>query len=275
MCPREVEAAPGIGQDGAVYDYLMQPIERLPGIGEVTARRLAGRGMAYVGDLLLHLPRDYIDDRRLSLVRELREGEAARVAGRIVHRESRGVGRRTQALFTVEDAGLQTLRLGFFHSPYMLRDARLAEGAEIAVRGKPERWGGQWRMTHPEWMPLSRFTPGWRPVYASVAGTAGARLGQWIEAAIAHLPAERSPLDAFLPELPSFATALALLHRPDEEGPASETWRQAVERIRLEELQVYLALMGRQKREAGVAAPRLSPNARVEALVAHLPWPLT
>ncbi len=270
-----VEVGARIGQDEAVYDYLMQPIDRLPGIGEAIARRLVGRGMAYVGDLLLHLPRDYVDDRRLSLVRELREGEGVRVAGRIVRRESRGVGRRTQALFTIEDAGLQTLRLNFFHSPYMLRDARLAEGAEITVRGKPERWGGQWRMTHPEWMPASRFTPGWRPIYASVAGYAGSRLGQWVEAAIAHLPVDASPLDAHFPVLPSFAKALAMLHRPDEDGPVSHAWQRAAERIRLEELQVYLALMGRQKRQAGVSAPRLAPNVRVQALVAQLPWPLT
>ncbi len=262
-------------QDGPVYAYLMQPVDMLPGIGEAIGRRLAGRGIQYVGDLLLHLPRDYVDDRHVRLVRELREGEAARVTGRILRRESRGFGRRAQVLLTLEDEGLQTLRLSFFHSPYMLKDARLVEGASISVRGRPERWRGQWQMTHPEWMPASRYAPGWRPIYASIAGVGGPRIGQWIETALSSLPEAASPLDVHFPAYPPLARALGQVHRPGDAGVLDPAWRQAVARLRLEELQVYLALMGRKKRQAGVPAPRLSDNAMVRALVQHLPWLLT
>ena len=262
-------------QDRPVYAYLMQPVGELSGIGEAIGRRLAARGIQYVGDLLLHLPRDYVDDRQVRLVRELREGEAARVGGRIVRRESRGFGRRAQVLLTIEDEGLQTLHLGFFHSPYMLKDARLAEGSAISVRGRPERWRGQWQMTHPEWMPAARFVPGWRPLYASVAGIAGNRIGQWIEAALSRLPDSPSPLDAHFPAHPPLARALRQVHRPGDAGVLDPAWGRAVERLRLEELQVYLALMGRKKRQAGVPAPRLADNALVRALMQHLPWPLT
>jgi ATP-dependent DNA helicase RecG len=262
-------------QHGAVYAYLMQPVDTLPGIGEALGRRLAGRGVQYVGDLLLHLPRDYVDDREVRLVRELREVESARVTGRIVRRESRGFGRRAQVLLTIEDEGLQTLRLSFFHSPYMLKDARLAVGATISVRGRPERWRGQWQMTHPEWMPASRYVSGWRPLYGSIAGVAGPRISQWIHAALDRLPDSPSPLDAYFPAYPPLARALRLIHWVGDAGILDPAWGQAIARLRTEELQVYLALMGRKKRQAGVPAPRLAANAMVRTLMQYLPWPLT
>ena len=258
-----------------MYAHLMQPVDTLPGIGEALGRRLAARGVRFVGDLLLHLPRDYVDDRQVRLVRELREGEAARVSGRVVRREARGIGRRAQVLLTLEDEGLQTLRLSFFHSPYMLKDARLTEGSCISVRGRAERWRGQWQMTHPEWLPASRYVPGWRPVYGNIAGIAGIRISQWIEGALVRLPDVASPLDAHLAPYPPLARALKQVHRLDEDGVHDPAWSRAIARLRLEELQVYLVLMERKKRQAGVPAPRLPATDLVHMLHDRLPWPLT
>ena len=48
---------------------------------------LAKLGLTQVQDLLLHLPLRYMDETRITAVRDLRLGDAALVEGEIVHNE--------------------------------------------------------------------------------------------------------------------------------------------------------------------------------------------
>ena len=59
-------AAPVLSATGAA------PVSTLPGIGPKVAEKLAARGLATVGDLWLHLPRQYEDRTRIVPIRALR-----------------------------------------------------------------------------------------------------------------------------------------------------------------------------------------------------------
>jgi len=259
-----------------VYASLLKPMNLLPGIGAAIEKRLAGRGIHCVGDLLLHLPKRYIDDRKTIPIRELREGEEARISGRIIRKSARGFGRKQQVTITLGDDDDARITLNFFHSGYMMSDARLSEGRDISVRGTPERWNNRLQMNHPEWTLPERFVPGWHPLYPSVAGLTGKRIEGLIAHALALLPsAVSSPLDASLPGLPPFLKALKRIHQPGEGGITDTLYAQSMQRIKLEELIVYLQLMQEKKQQAGVTAESLNDDSLEKRLIASLPFPLT
>jgi len=259
-----------------VYNTLLQPLNLIPGVGSVIEKRLNGRGVYAIGDLLLHLPKDYIDDREIVGIKTLQEGVEARIQGRIIRKSARGFGRKRQVTITLSDEDDARITLNFFHSGYMMSDARLSEGREISARGTPESWGGRLQMNHPEWIVAEQFRPGWHPRYSSLAGLNGKRVEGMIKTVLSMIPSDATvPLDGMLKDHPAFIKALSLLHMVDGEGVDSPLFQQSLERIKLEELLIYLQLMQEKRREAEVEAPAFINNKSVKQLVGSFPYPLT
>jgi len=258
-----------------MYQALLQDITVIPGVGPALGKRLVSTGIRCVGDLLLLLPKAYLDDRVSIPIRNLQEGVAARTRGRVLKVEATGMGKRRQVMIVLgDDTGAQ-VQLRFFHSPYLLRDARLTPGREISVRGKPEWWRDSCRMMHPEWMPLEAFGGGWKPVYASVAGLTGMRVAGMIQRILSLLPRTAvSSFDAHLKGYPSFGQSLRWVHAPNTD-PDSSPVRQAMVRLRLEELLTYLHLMRNMRQKAQVSAPKWPKADLAETFLASLPYPLT
>jgi len=248
----------------------------IPGIGATLEKRLMARGVSCLGDLLLHLPKDYIDDRHVCSVSQLSEGVSARIQGRIVSRQARGFGRSRQVILMLADDSGQ-ISLNFFHSGYMMSDARLTEGREISVRGVAERWKGFLQMNHPEWCVAESFQPGYKPVYASLAGLGGKRINTMIQHVLAMLPATAaSLLDDVLEKkchLPTLRQAIQHIHAPD--GLDGEALNIAAERLKSEEVIVYLHLMREKKRHADCPAVALQSEQHSEQLLNSFPFPLT
>jgi ATP-dependent DNA helicase RecG len=239
-------------------------------------KRFASRGVHVIGDLLLHLPKRYVDDRWVIPIKELQEGVEARIAGRVIQKSARGFGRKRQVTITLADEDDARITLNFFHSGYMMTDARLAEGRTISVRGVPERWSGRLQMNHPEWTVVEAFVPGWHPLYPSLAGFSGKRLQTLIGHALAMLPVSAvSSLDVMLKDQPSLRQALYRVHLPDESEVEPELSGSAFERIKLEELLIYLQLMQEKRLTAEVAAQAFTDSALEGRLIASLPFQLT
>jgi len=265
-----------VGHDFSVYRALLQDAGLVPGVGKVLAKRLAGSGVHYLGDLLLFLPKGYVDDRISVPIRELKEGAPARSSGRVLQVRSAGTGKKRQVVVTLGDDSGARLQLRFFHSSYVLRDARLAPGRNISVRGRPEWWHGSCQMLHPEWMPLESFHGGWKPVYSSLAGLGGRRMAGLIARALPLASASAvSPLDAGLTAHPPLAKALRLIHAPPEPGPDSDVVQKSYERLRLEELLTYLHLMLDMRQKARIQTPAWRETSLAKALLSSLSYPLT
>ena len=257
-----------------MYASLSLPLTVVQGIGPGLEKRLGQRGIRCLGDLLLHLPKDYTDDRQLQAIASLEVGVPSRIQGRIVQKQGRGYGRSRQVTIGLADSTGQ-IRLTFFHSGYMMSDARLAEGREITVRGVPELWQGRWQMSHPEWCLPEQFSPGFQPVYASLAGLNGKRIATLIRSAISLLPVgAASPLDGLQPAgAPSLRSALCSLHMPDRLD--HEVILDADKRIKSEELAIYLHLMHEKMRRAKCQAEMLGNEEQSGSLLETLPYPLT
>ncbi|ATX82071.1 ATP-dependent DNA helicase RecG [Mariprofundus ferrinatatus] len=271
-----VECVTSIVQDKAMYDYLAQPLTRIPGVGTALEKRFIARGIACLGDLLLHLPKEYVDDRHICSITRLQEGASARIIGRIVSKQARGFGRNRQVCIRLADDTGQ-ISLNFFHSGYMMSDARLSEGREISVRGVAERWKGYWQMSHPEWCVTESFQPGFQPVYASLAGLGGRRVGSIVSQALSLIPDTlKSPLDQRLAEqfhLPAMLQAFRQIHHPDSIG--HEMLERAIGRLKSEEIIIYLHLMREKKLKAVSPAAALTDGIKSQSMLEEFPFPLT
>ena len=127
--------------------YLLSdvPIDRVKGIGPKTAKKLTDAGIASVGQLLLHVPRRYLDRSQLFDLSSVPLGEEVTVGGVVQHVSSRRIsGRRTMTQATIGD-GTSTLKAVWFN-PYL----RLREGEEVALSGKVERFGRNLQMKSPD-----------------------------------------------------------------------------------------------------------------------------
>lgn len=259
-----------------MYQTMTLPLSTLKGVGNTLKKRMNLRDIHTLGDLLLHLPKNYIDDREIVPVSQLSDSVAARIQGRILAREGRGYGKNRQVIILLADESGQ-IRLNFFHSGYMLSDARLSEGRDISVRGVPERWQAQWQMTHPDWCVNESFHPGYQPVYASLAGLSGKRIAVLIQQALALLPVSAaSPLDALLASslgLPCLRQAIKLAHSPTELD--NTALNNTVIRLKSEEIIVYLHLMREKKRQADCAGIPLQAEQHSQLLCDSLPFALT
>ncbi|RMG90737.1 MAG: ATP-dependent DNA helicase RecG [Zetaproteobacteria bacterium] len=256
-----------------MYAFLHRPLTDLDGIGSKLASALASQGCHCWGDLLLHVPKRYQDDRKIETIGNLIESREIRLAGCIIDRRAQGIGRKRQVILRLADDHGE-ISLLFFHSGYMMHDARLAPGNWITARGMAKRWKGRWQMAHPEWQPLAAFRPTIRPVYATLGGLSSKRIQRYLELMLASMPTGlASPLDILARQWSPLTLDAALrgIHQPSETtDPGS-----CLLRLKLEELLVYLALMREKRREAGRAA---APMRRAEAsrrLQAGLPYPLT
>ncbi len=257
-----------------MYTLFARPLTTIPGIGATLEKRLKGRDVHCLGDLLLHLPKNYLDDRQIVPVNRLVEGESARICGRIVSRQARGFGRSRQVVLKLADDSGQ-ISLNFFHSGYMMTDARLSEGREISLRGMPENWNGSLQMNHPDWCVAEAFQPGFQPVYASLAGLGGKRIHTMIKHVLALLPTTAaSPLDAVLGEsMSTLRQAFKQLHAPDTLG--ENAIKKADTRLKSEEVIVYLHLMREKKCKAECKALALKNSQANDQLLASFPYPLT
>ncbi len=238
-------------------------------------KRFHLRGIENLGDLLLHLPKKYIDDRETIKIKQLEAGVEARIQARIIKKNARGFGRNRQITITLDDDGAR-ITLNFFHSGYMMTDARLSEGREISVRGVPERWGGRLQMSHPEWILPEKFVPGWHPIYAALAGLSGKRIGTMIQHILSLMPVGASSrLDSVLPDHPSLRRAIMSIHQPGEGGIHCDAFVASHQRVKLEELLIYLQLMQEKKRAAEVPAEVFHDDLLEKKLIRAFPYPLT
>ncbi|MDQ7001756.1 MAG: ATP-dependent DNA helicase RecG, partial [Ghiorsea sp.] len=226
--------------------------------------------------LLFHLPKSWVDDRIVTPINDLIPKQEARIQGVVQSRRSHGFGKKATVHITLANETGATIQLSFFHAKYMMSDARLQEGQSITVRGVADTWGNTYQMTHPDWLPIDRFKAGWVAKYASLAGFNGKKVSGWIKKILHMLAKEaQSPLDKHLNAMPSLVQALNLMHSNTSCSPDSATMQQALTRLQLEELLVYLQLMQNQRQQAEVQTTPLSATKEDQQFIASLPHTLT
>ena len=230
----------------------------------------------------MHLPLRYIDETRITPIRDLRAGDQAQVEGEIVHAEVNYKPRKA-LIARLQDASGQ-LSLRFLHF-YPSQIAALKVGKRLRVFGEVRGGFFGWEMVHPQCRPVRLDAPvaeTLTPVYPTTAGLTQGALRKWIGWAL-----KNDPLSETLPasiyhklNLPGFAASLNALHHPLPEANlqalqdrVTPAWR----RLAFDELLAQQLSMRRHyARRRSLGAPSLRPSKRlVTALLQSLPFALT
>ncbi len=139
--------------------FLEQDIRYLNGVGSRRADVLAQSGVACVRDLLEYYPRRYLDRTSVTPIRQLRENASpVTVVGTI--RVTGVVGGRRGERFevVVEDDSGAPMKCVWFRGVRWISKI-FESGERVAFHGKPQRYGGTFSMSHPDFDKLDEEGP--------------------------------------------------------------------------------------------------------------------
>lgn len=261
---------------GRTLSYLASvPVDKVKGIGPASAKKLAAAEIHSVTDLLLHVPRRYLDRSQLYDLANVPLDEEVTVAGTIQSVRKRRITRGRTMIDAVLFDGTSYLSAVWFN-PYL----RLQEGAEVAFSGKVERFRGRLQMKGPDIDSLegdSLITGRVVPIHPSAGGLNPAAMRK----SMANALARSRPIVDVVPEpilerlgLVARDEAIANIHFPDTRESADIARHRLVfdELFRLE---VALARQKQLQIDEAVGVAHDGAGPLVESLTASLPYLLT
>lgn len=260
----------------------MQTLAEIKGFTKPLITNLLKLGISNIQGLLLHLPLRYIDETRITTIRDLRLGESAQVEGTIVRAEVSYKPRKALIARLEDASGQLTLR---FLNFYPSQIAALKEGTKLRVYGEVRSGFFGYEMVHPTCKAVSAQTvvaETLTPVYPTVAGLTQSSLRKAIRIALGtNQLQETLPANLYQRfKFPSFAASLQSLHNPLPdadlqalESRATQEWQ----RLAFDELLAQqLSMRKHYARRRSVDAPWFAPSKKlVSALLKSLPFALT
>ena len=255
-------------------------IERVPGLSGKRGADLRKAGIATVADLLLHVPRRYVDRSRTVPLAELPLGEEVTVIGTV---EKVAVRRPRRNLVIIEatvNDGQGVVAAVWFNQAF--RERQLTPGVEVALSGKVERYRGRLQMQSPDADVLDRpseslITGRVVPVHGTAGGVGPGHLRRAIHTALGTARPMPDPLPPALVERLGLAprdAAIGDIHFPLEMSAVGPARRRLVfdELFRLE-----LALAVRKHRQitAAEGIAHLAEAGLVESFLESLPFAIT
>ncbi len=273
--------------DRTPSEFWTSDVTYVKGIGPSRARFLKSRGIESVADLLLNLPRRYLDRSALPNVRDVLPGMTVTVVGRIV---ATGVlaGRKKRFEVILSD-GTGNIALLWF-AGYRWLQERVKKGVILAASGEVTQFFDDKQIVHPELEFLEdvdtddlTHTGRLIPVYEGgeqweKAGLSSRNLRRVIKPLIV------GPIAAIPDYLPEFsrrtchlmplAQAIAQAHFPDSTVLAED----ARKRLAFDELLFLELAMANRRAAIDARHDGRACNAHgmlANRIVKHLPWPLT
>ena len=255
-------------------------IERVPGLSGKRGADLRKAGIATVADLLLHVPRRYVDRSRKVPLAELPLGEEVTVIGTVEKVVVRRPRRNLVIIEATVNDGQGVVAAVWFNQAF--RERQLTPGVEVALSGKVERYRGRLQMQSPDADVLDRpseslITGRVVPVHGTAGGVGPGHLRRAIHTALGTARPMPDPLPPALVERLGLAprdAAIGDIHFPLEMSAVGPARRRLVfdELFRLE-----LALAVRKHRQIAAAEgiAHLAEAGLVESFLESLPFAIT
>jgi ATP-dependent DNA helicase RecG len=254
----------------------------LKGATKPVLSRLKKLGIHTPFDLLLHLPLRYVDETRITAIRDLRLGELAQVEGAIVHAEAQYRPRKALVVQLEDAGGLLHLRFLNFYPSQL---AQFQPGVRLRAFGEARQGFFGMEMVHPQCRKVRDDEPlqqALTPVYPTTAGFSQAVLRKLVQQVLDEAAQDDTLPQAILDhlQLPGFAQATRLLHQPSPEislvaleNRDYPAWR----RLAFDELLAQQLSMRRHyARRHGQDAPALVAHGSLtQRLLQTLPFALT
>ncbi|MEQ1598522.1 MAG: ATP-dependent DNA helicase RecG [Methylotenera sp.] len=260
----------------------MNNLSEIKAFSKPLVANLVKLGIANIQDLLLHLPLRYIDETRITAIRDLRQGDNAQCEGEIVHAEVTYKPRKA-LIARLEDASGQ-LTLRFLHF-YPSQIAALAVGKNLRVYGEIRHGFFGYEMVHPQCKNVGESTQvaeTLTPVYPTTAGLTQANLRKAIAIALRQDElVETLPAGVYKNlNLPAFKASIHALHSPAPdanlyalENKITPEWR----RLAFDELVAQqLSMRKHYALRARIDAPSMAHSkSLISQLLKSLPFALT
>jgi ATP-dependent DNA helicase RecG len=255
------------------------PIERLPGVGKVTAQSFKRLGVRTVYDMLYHFPHRYDDFTSQKQIAELQVGAVETIVATVLDIRSFGTrsGMSGLEVLVGDDSG--NLKVVFFRQPWLAK--QFTVGTRIVLSGKVDSFQGLRQMTGPDWEPYSDdeliHTGRLVPVHPLTKGLYERNARTIIKRVVDHAaPLVHDYLPAAVREragLMPLGQALAQMHFPADK----EQLDRARRRLGFDEfLFIQLGVLQRKLLWQGERGYLMSWNQKVhEEFLAKLPFDLT
>jgi len=206
------------------------PVGNVRGIGNVAVKKLRTQGIESVADLLLTVPRRYLDRSQIFDIGAAPIGEEVTIGGTVTSFSKRRISRkRTMVEARVSD-GTRSVRVVWFN-PWI----RLTEGEEVALSGKLETFKNTLQMKSPDVDRLSgggaTLTGRILPIYGSLGGLSAYQSRTSVDNAVNRsLPVVDIVPDEVLVQhsLVSTNTAIHDIHMPDSQDVVSAARRRLI-----------------------------------------------
>ena len=255
-------------------------IERVKGLSGKRGAKLRKAGVATVADLLLHVPRRYIDRSRTLCLSEVPLDEEVTVVGTVqkvsVRRPRRGLVIVEATIY--DQTGV--LKAVWFNQAF--RERQLAEGAEVALSGTVSRYRGRLQMQSPDADVLDRpseslVTGRVMPVHSTVGGIGPGYLRRSIHSALLKARPMSDPLPLEMRRRLGMVdrdTAIGDIHFPDE-IEAAEAARARLVFDELFRLEIALAVRKHRQIDEAQGISHDIAEGLVESFLEALPYELT
>lgn len=251
-------------------------IDCIKGVGKARKELLGRLSINTMGDMLLYLPRRFLDRRTVTPVAALRMGSEAVVSGRIISVSRRRRG-RGPALTAVLSDNTGSITLTFFRGGFPASSLR--EGMHVVACGTVEAFRG-FNIVHPELYFSGESAgaadlPGMLPVYGLTAGLNQAvmrRLARSVLDAVRGslvdiLPSEFLAEHGFSSRWKMFRAA----HLPESPDEAAGARRL----VAMEELYLHRSILQAVRARGTARAGTVLSGLEVSVFEKGLPWALT
>lgn len=239
---------------------LTSPVDTIPGVGSIMAKKLANLKINTVFDLLYHLPFRYEDRRKITPISQVQPGEIANITGTIsaVQNIFTKNGKRLQTATLSDDSGKITVI--WFNQMYLSK--ALSEGDQISLYGKIDFFGRKLAIISPEYSKPP--THSLVSVYPETAGISS----KWLHSKLLYLFKDLQDLD------PLHLESLNNIHFPK----SLEKLNKDRKNLAFDELLLlHLSVLKHQEtwKNTKLAHPFYINQEKVLRLINNLPFALT
>ena len=253
-------------------------IENIAGLSGARGRDLRAGGLKTVADLLLHIPRRYLDRSRIEPIALASVGEEVTLVATVRSVQTRRPRKGLLIVALAVSDGSSELKVNFFNQQF--RTKQLPVGTEAAFSGKIESFRGSRQMNNPEVDLLESDnlrTGRWVPLHPVVKGVGPGYLRRYVFSALNR----SQPIPDPVPEVLRAGLGLAerswafdKIHFPDDESDIAKARRRLVfdELFRLE---LALALQKRRQLEESRGRSHEVGGELVDRFLRGLPYTLT
>ena len=255
-------------------------IERVPGMSGKRGADVRKAGIRTVADLLLSVPRRYVDRSKTVPLTELPLGEEVTVIGTVQKVSLRRPRKNLTIVEAAVDDGAGVVHAVWFNQPF--REKQLSIGTDVALSGKVERYRGRLQMQSPDADILDRPTESLitgrvMPIHSTAGGVGPGYMRRAIHNALLTARPVSDPVPTEIVErlgLVDRDTAIGDIHFPAEMAAIAPARARLVfdELFRLE-----IALAVRKHRQItdaeGIA--HIAEAGLVEAFLKSLPFVIT